>query len=124
MISLAAPLFFYTENPMKLIKCIFRAEKLKEVVTNLESAVRGMTVSDVRGHGHQRGHSVVYRGLEYATPLLPKIMVEIAVDDNRVEDTVKLIIETARTGEIGDGRIFVQPLEANYHIRTGFMEID
>jgi nitrogen regulatory protein PII len=117
-------LFSFTLKPMKLIKCIFRAEKLNEVVAKLESAVRGMTVSEVRGHGHQRGHPLVYRGLEYETPLLPKIMVEIAVDDNRVDDTIKIIIETARTGAIGDGRIFVHSIEANYHIRTGFMEID
>ena len=67
---------------------------------------------------------MVYRGHEYAVSLLPKVMIEMVVDDNRVDDVVKTVIATARTGHIGDGRIFIVPVEENYHIRTGFMELD
>ena len=107
---------------MKLIQCIMRQEKLNEVVEKLTSVATGLTVSEVRGHGRQRGHPAVYRGVEYQLTLLPKVMVEIVADDTRVEDIVKVITETARTGEVGDGRIFVEPVEESYHIRTGFMD--
>jgi nitrogen regulatory protein P-II 2 len=109
---------------MRLIKCIIRHEKLSQVVQELSAVVPGLTVSEVRGHGRQGGHSTVYRGIEYKLTLLPKIMIEIAIDDNKVDDVVKLLAETARTGEIGDGRIFVTPIESAYHIRTGFMDLD
>jgi nitrogen regulatory protein P-II 1 len=108
---------------MQLIKCIIQPDKQDDVVTALQSVVTGMTVWEVRGHGHQKGQPLIYRGVEYAVALLPKVMIEIVADDNRIDDIVKLIIETARTGNIGDGRIFVQPVEATYHIRTGFMEL-
>jgi nitrogen regulatory protein P-II 1 len=110
------------EKSMKLIQCIMRQEKLNEVVEKLTNVATGLTVSEVRGHGRQRGHPAVYRGVEYQLTLLPKVMVEIVADDNRVEDIVKVITETARTGEVGDGRIFVEPVEESYHIRTGFMD--
>jgi len=109
---------------MKLIKCIIQPHKVDEVVEKLETMVAGMTVSEVRGYGRQKGHSILYRGLEYEVTLMPKVMIEIVTDDNKVDDVVKLVIETARTGEIGDGRIFVLPLEENYHVRTGFMDLD
>ena len=109
---------------MKLIKCIIRQEKLHEMIHSLSAIVPGMTVSEVRGHGRQGGHQVTYRGIEYSLSLLPKLQIEIAIDDNKVEDVVKLVAETARTGEIGDGRIFVTPIEQAYHIRTGFMDTD
>ena len=109
---------------MKLIKCIIQSHKLNEVVPALQNLAAGMTVLDVKGIGRQKGHPIVYRGVEYEHPLLPKVMIEIVADDNKVDDIVKLVIETARTGNIGDGRIFVLPLEENYHIRTGFMEFD
>ena len=109
---------------MKLLKCIIRPEKLDEVVAELESMIPGMTVSEVKGHGHQKGHPMVYRGLEYDAPLLLKVMIEIVADDNKVDDIVNRLIEAARTGEIGDGRIFILPVEENYHVRTGFMELD
>ena len=67
---------------------------------------------------------MVYRGHEYAVSLLPKVMIEVVVEDNRVDDVVKAMMEKARTGHIGDGRIFIVPVEQNYHIRTGFMEQD
>jgi nitrogen regulatory protein P-II 2 len=109
---------------MKLIKAIIRQEKLTEVIEQLAAIVPGMTVSEVRGHGRQGGHQTVYRGVEYKLTLLPKTMVEIAIDDNKVDDVVKVLTETARTGEIGDGRIFISPIDESYHVRTGFMDLD
>jgi nitrogen regulatory protein P-II 1 len=108
---------------MKLIQCIVRPEKLNDIVAKLVPMIPGMTVSEVRGHGRQGGHPAVYRGVEYHLSLLPKVMIEIAVDDNQTDDMVKLLTETARTGEIGDGRIFVLDIEATYHVRTGFMDL-
>src|SRR5215467_7912350 len=96
---------------MKLIKCIIRQEKLTQVIEQLSLIVPGMTISEVRGHGRQSGHHTTYRGVEYHLTLLPKVMVEIAIDDNKVDDVVKVIGETARTGEIGDGRVFISPIE-------------
>jgi nitrogen regulatory protein P-II 1 len=107
---------------MKLIQCIIRPEKLNDLVERIEGMASGLTVFDVRGHGHQKGQSLVYRGLEYHVNLLPKTMVEIVADDSRVEDIIKTAREVARTGEIGDGRIFVLPVEQTYHVRTGFMD--
>jgi nitrogen regulatory protein P-II 1 len=109
---------------MKLIKCIIQPQKLTDVVEKLKSIVAGMTVSEVRGFGRQKGHSIAYRGVEYNESFLPKAMIDIVADDNRVDDVVKLVVETAKTGRIGDGRIFVLPVEENYHVRTGFMDLD
>jgi len=108
---------------MKLIKCIIRQEKLTEVVDSLSSIVPGMSVSEVHGHGRQGGHKAVYRGVEYKVSLVPKVMVEIVIDDNKVDDVVRILGQTARTGEIGDGRIFISAVEASYHVRTGFMDM-
>jgi len=107
---------------MKLIQSIIRQERLNDVVDKLVTLTVGITVSDVRGHGRQRGHPMVYRGVEYELTLLPKAMIQIVTDDSKVDEVVKVLAETARTGEIGDGRIFVLPLEQCYHIRTGFMD--
>ena len=109
---------------MKLNKCIIQPHKLHEVVPALQELVAGMTVSDVKGIGRQKGHPIMYRGVEYEQPLLPKVMIDIVADDNKVDDIVNLVIRTARTGNIGDGRIFVLPLDETYHVRTGFMEFD
>ena len=109
---------------MKLIKAIIQPNKLDQVVAKLENIVAGMTVTEVRGYGHQKGQPLLYRGLEYEVNLLPKAMIEVVTDDNKVDDVVKLVIETARTGQIGDGRIFILPLNENYHVRTGFMDLD
>src|SRR5262245_43147114 len=108
---------------MKLVKSIIRQEKLTEAVERLSNIVPGITVFEVRGHGRQSGHHIVYRGLEYNVTLLPKVMIETVVDDNKVDDVVKILNETARTGEIGDGRIFVMEVEQTYHVRTGFMDL-
>jgi nitrogen regulatory protein PII len=109
---------------MKLIKAIIRPNKLEEVKDALSKiSVAGMTVTEVRGHGRQKGHRAVYRGTEYAVTLLPKIMIELVIDEHLVDDVIKTIIETSRTGEIGDGRVFVLPVEAGYNIRTGERDV-
>ena len=91
---------------MKLLKAIIRPNKLEEVKDALTALnVTGMTVTEVRGHGRQKGHKAVYRGAEYSVTLLPKIMIELVLQDERVEEVLKSIINTARTGEIGDGRV-------------------
>src|SRR5258708_5742201 len=104
---------------MKMIQCIIRQEKLNAVVDKLVTVTVGLTITEVRGHGRQSGHSVVYRGVEYHLTLLPKVLIEVVTEDNKVEETIKILSETARTGEIGDGRIFILDVEAVYHIRTG-----
>jgi nitrogen regulatory protein PII len=105
---------------MKLIKAIIRPNKVDEVKDALERLnISGMTVTEVRGHGKQKGHTAVYRGKEYNVSLLPKMEIELVVPDNIVEDAIKAIVQAARTGEIGDGRVFVLPVEQTYRIRTG-----
>jgi len=76
-------------------------------------------VTEVRGHGRQKGHTAIYRGKEYNVSLLPKVEVEVVVQDAVVEDVIKAIVAAARTGEIGDGRVFIIPVEHSYNIRTG-----
>jgi len=78
-----------------------------------------MTVTEVRGHGKQKGHTAIYRGKEYDVSLLPKMQIEVVVTDHLVDEAVAAIITAARTGEIGDGRVFVIPVEQSYRIRTG-----
>ena len=105
---------------MRLIKSIVRPNKVDEVREALERLnIAGMTVTDVRGHGRQKGHTAVYRGKEYAVSLLPKVEIEVVVSNDVVEEVIKAIIQAARTGEIGDGRVFVLPVEQSYRIRTG-----
>jgi nitrogen regulatory protein PII len=105
---------------MKLVKAIVRPDKVDEVRDALEKIkVSGMTVTDVRGHGRQKGHTAVYRGKEYSVTLLPKVEIEVVVPDEAVDEVIKTIIASARTGEIGDGRVFVLPVEHSYKIRTG-----
>jgi nitrogen regulatory protein P-II 1 len=109
---------------MKLIKAIIRPNKLEEVKDALARLnISGMTATEVRGHGRQKGHKAIYRGTEYSVTLLPKIMVDLVLPDEIVDDTIKTIIQTARTGEIGDGRVFVLPVEQGYNIRTGERDI-
>jgi nitrogen regulatory protein P-II 1 len=109
---------------MKLLKCIVRPEKMEEVKEALtKSNVTGMTISEVRGHGRQKGHKAVYRGTEYSVTLLPKVMIELVVPDDRSNEILKTIINTARTGEIGDGRVFVMNVEEGYNVRTGELDI-
>jgi nitrogen regulatory protein PII len=84
--------------------------------------IAGMTVTEVRGHGKQKGHTAIYRGKEYNVSLLPKMEIEVVVPDASANDAIKAIIEAARTGEIGDGRVFVLPVLESYRIRTGEKE--
>ena len=105
---------------MKLIKAIVRPNRIDEIKDALSAAgISGMTVTEVRGHGRQRGHPTIYRGSEYEVSLLPKMEIEVVVADDIVEDAIDAIMGAARTGEIGDGRIFVIPIEQGRIIRTG-----
>ena len=108
---------------MKLLMAIIRPNKVDEVKDALAKLnLSGMTVTEVRGHGKQKGHTAIYRGKEYNVSLLPKMEVEVVVSDTIVEDAIRAIVEAARTGEIGDGRVFVLPVEQSYRIRTGERE--
>jgi len=109
---------------MQLIKAIVRPNKVDEVKEALEKAgVTGMTVTEVRGHGQQKGHTAIYRGKEYNVSLLPKMCIETVVTDSLVDGVIKAIVAAARTGEIGDGRVFVTPIAQSYKIRTGEREM-
>ena len=109
---------------MKLIKSIVRPNKVDEVKDALGRLnISGITVSEVRGHGKQKGHTAIYRGKEYDVSLLPKMQIEVVVSDSMADDAIKAIIEAARTGEIGDGRVFVIPVGESYKIRTGEREL-
>ncbi len=105
---------------MRKIEAIIKPFKLDEVKEALHSiGVQGMTVSEVKGFGRQKGHTELYRGAEYVVDLLPKIHVEVAVADRDVDRVVDAIIQAASTGKIGDGKIFVHPLDEVIRIRTG-----
>ncbi|NUR54533.1 MAG: P-II family nitrogen regulator [Acidobacteria bacterium] len=105
---------------MKLLKAIIRPNKVDEVKDALAKLnLSGMTVTEVRGHGKQKGHTAIYRGKEYNVSLLPKMEIEVVVADTIVDEAIRAIMEAARTGEIGDGRVFVIPVEQSYRIRTG-----
>lgn len=105
---------------MKKIEVVIRPEKLDEVKDELgKYGIHGMTVSEVVGCGMQKGRTSVYRGLEYSINLLSKIKLEIVVRDHRVDEVVDIITRSARTGEIGDGKIFIYPVEDAIRIRTG-----
>lgn len=105
---------------MKLLKAIIRPNKVDDVKDALAKLnISGMTVTEVRGHGKQKGHTAIYRGKEYNVSLLPKMQIEVVVTDAVAEDAIRAIVESARTGEIGDGRVFVLPVEQSYRIRTG-----
>jgi nitrogen regulatory protein PII len=104
---------------MKLVKCIIRPNKADDVREALENAsVSGMTITEVRGHGQQKGHKAIYRGREYDVSLLPKTMIEIAVPDDLVDEVIVVVLKAARTGDIGDGRIWVMDIQEGYNIRT------
>jgi nitrogen regulatory protein P-II 2 len=105
---------------MKLIKSIVRPNKVDDIKEALGKLnLSGMTVTEVRGHGRQKGHTAVYRGREYEVSLLPKMEIEVVVPDEVVDTAIKAIVTAARTGEIGDGRVFVMDVEHSYNIRTG-----
>jgi len=105
---------------MKMIKAVIKPFKLDEVRDALTAVgVEGMTVSEVRGFGRQKGHTELYRGAEYVVEFLPKVKIEILVPDERAASIAKTIEDTARSGQIGDGKIFVLPVEEALRIRTG-----
>ncbi|MDR2244179.1 MAG: P-II family nitrogen regulator, partial [Burkholderiales bacterium] len=105
---------------MKRIEAIIKPFKLDEVRETLsELGVSGMTVTEVKGFGRQKGHTELYRGAEYAIDFLPKIKVEVVLPDALIERAIEAIVRTARTGKIGDGKIFVMPVEQVVRIRTG-----
>ena len=105
---------------MKMITAIIKPFKLDDVRDAIaETGIQGMTVTEVRGFGRQKGHTELYRGAEYVVDFLPKLKLEIAVPDDRVEVVVEAIADSAASGRIGDGKIFVQHLERAVRIRTG-----
>ena len=105
---------------MKKIEAVIKPFKLEDVKDALaEAGITGMTVSDVKGYGRQQGHSELYRGAEYVVDFLAKIKLELIVNEEDVENVVKLIVDSAKTGKIGDGKIFVSSIEEVIRIRTG-----
>lgn len=105
---------------MKLITAIIKPFTLDDVKAALEELeIVGMTVSEVRGYGRQRGHTEVYRGAEYAVDFVPKVRVEIVVDDEDAEQVAETIVAAARTGKIGDGKLWISPVESVIRVRTG-----
>lgn len=105
---------------MKKIEAIIKPFKLDEVKDALNDiGIVGMTISEVRGFGRQKGHKELFRGSEYVIDLLPKVKIEVVVNDDLTDKVVETIMKTARTGNIGDGKIFVSSLESTYRIRTG-----
>jgi len=108
---------------MKKIEAIikpFKLDAVKEALT--QHGVKGLTVSEVKGYGRQKGHTEIYRGAEYVVDFLPKVKIEVVVKDSMVEGVVEVIVESAKTGKIGDGKIFVYDVEKAIRIRTG--EVD
>ena len=105
---------------MKKIEAIIKPFKLEEVKEGLNNKeILGLTVSEVKGYGRQKGHTERYRGAEYVIDFLPKMKIEVVVPDERVDEVIDTIIETAKTGKIGDGKIFVSDMSNAYRIRTG-----
>ena len=105
---------------MKLVTAVVKPHKLDDVKTALqEMGVHGLTVTEASGYGRQRGHTEVYRGAEYRVDLVPKVRIEIVVEDGETDEVVASIVDAARTGKIGDGKVWIQPVEAVVRVRTG-----
>jgi len=105
---------------VKKIEAIIRPFKLEDVKESLvEEGIRGLTISEVRGYGRQKGHTETYRGSEYRIEFVPKIKIEVVVEDAKVEKVVDAILKTAKTGQVGDGKIFIYNVEDVVRIRTG-----
>ena len=110
---------------MKLVVAVLKPFKLDEVKEALKNAgVQGMTVAEAQGFGRQRGHTEVYRGAEYEVDFVPKIRVEVLVDDSQVSDVLEAVIGSASTGKIGDGKVWVVPVETVVRVRTGERGVD
>ena len=105
---------------MRLVTAIIKPHMLDEVKTALESfGIEGMTVSEASGFGRQRGHTEVYRGAEYTVDLVPKVRVEVLVDDADAPDVLEVVVKAAQTGRIGDGKVWVSPVDTVVRVRTG-----
>ena len=105
---------------MKKIEAIIKPFKLEDVKEKLaEKEIEGLTVTEIKGYGRQKGHTELYRGAEYSIDFLPKIKIEVVVTDNKVESVIDTVTEAAKTGKIGDGKIFVTEVESVVRIRTG-----
>jgi len=112
-------------TPAELITAIVKPFTLEDVKAALEQiGVLGMTVSEVQGFGRQKGHTEVYRGAEYSVDFVPKIRVEVVVDETQVDKTIDALVEAARTGKIGDGKVWVTPVETVVRVRTGERGLD
>jgi len=110
---------------VKLVTAIVKPFKVEDVKSALETlGVLGLTVSEVRGYGRQKGHTEVYRGAEYTVDLVPKVRVEVLVDDADAPDVVEVVVKAAQTGRIGDGKVWVAPIEDVVRVRTGERGID
>jgi nitrogen regulatory protein P-II 2 len=115
----------YRDQQMKIVTAIIKPFKLDEVRDALTAVgVHGLTVTEVKGYGRQKGHTEIYRGAEYAVSFLPKLKIEVAVPADLVAKAIETISSAARTGQIGDGKIFVSPLEQAIRIRTGERDSD
>ena len=105
---------------MKKIEAIIKPFKLDEVKEALNSlGIKGMTVTEVKGYGRQKGHTEIYRGAEYVVDFIPKVKMDVVVDDEQVDQVIDTILKVARTGKIGDGKIFILPVERVIRVRTG-----
>jgi nitrogen regulatory protein P-II 1 len=110
---------YKTRSDMKKVEAIIRPHKLDEVHDALlEAGFAGLTVTEVRGYGRQKGHKEVYRGSEYKIEFVPKLKIELVCDDERLESAISIIIKTSKTGEVGDGKIFILNVEETIRIRT------
>jgi nitrogen regulatory protein P-II 1 len=110
---------------MKLVTAVIKPFKLDDVKNALESfGVNGITVSEASGYGRQRGHTEVYRGAEYTVDLVPKVRLEVLVDDADAEDVMEVIVKSSQTGKIGDGKVWSVPVDAVVRVRTGERGVD
>ncbi len=110
---------------MKLITAVIKPFKLDDVKNALESfGVNGITVSEASGYGRQRGHTEVYRGAEYTVDLVPKVRIEVLVDDADADDVIEVIVKSSQTGKIGDGKVWSVPVDAVVRVRTGERGVD
>lgn len=110
---------------MKMVMAIIKPFKLEEVRQALDGlGIEGLTVTEVKGYGRQKGHTEIYRGAEYEVSFIPKVKIEVAVQTGLVEKVVEAISSSAKTGQIGDGKIFVSPIEQTVRIRTGETDAD
>jgi nitrogen regulatory protein P-II 1 len=120
MIYQARRLVFQGARPVKKIEAIIKPFKLDEVKEALQDAgIQGLSVIEVKGFGRQKGHTELYRGAEYVVDFLPKVKIDVVLDDDQVDAAIEAIVEAAKTDKIGDGKIFVSPIEQAIRIRTG-----